>query len=107
MIWNFIEDIAIFSDGSFVLINKVKLVEFKEDISQGYDTDLTQIYTSGVFDVQSIARIMTQLGEDIREYVFNEFQIYRHCEVCNVLFLKKSKNKWICSGKCKTRKYRI
>ena len=107
MIWKFIEDIAIYDDDSFVLINKVKLVEFLEDDTQGYDIDLTQIYTHGDFNVQSIARITTQLGEDIREYGFNKFQIYRHCEVCSELFLKKSKNKWICSNKCKTRKYRV
>jgi len=107
MIWKFIEDIAIYDDATFVLINKVKLVEFKEDILQGFDTDLTQIYTHGAFDVQGISRIMTQLGNDIREYGFDKFQIYRHCEVCNQLFLKKSKNKWICSNKCKTKKYRV
>jgi len=110
MIWRFIEDIAIYDDGSFVLINKVKLVEFEEDSHhshRGYDTDLMQIYIHGDFDAQSIARIMTQLGEDIEEYGFDKFQIYRNCKVCNELFLKKSKNKWICSGRCKTKKYHI
>ena len=107
MIWRFIEDIAIYNDGSFVLINKIKLVEFGEDQYRGYDTDLIQIYIHGAFDGQSIARIMTQLHKDIREYGFDEFPIYRHCEVCNHLFLKKSKNKWLCSNKCKTRKYRV
>ena len=67
MIWKFIEDIAIYDDGSFILINKVKLVEFVEDSSKGYDTDLIQIYTHGDFDAHSIAKIMTQLGKDIQE----------------------------------------
>ena len=106
MIWSFIEDIAIYNDG-YVLINKIKLVEFVDGNSKGYDPYLTHIYTRGDFDAQFIARTMRQLGEDIREYGFDKFPIYRHCEVCNELFLKKSKNKWICSGKCKTKKYRI
>jgi len=49
---------------------------------------------------------MTQLGEDLRGYGFDNFQIYRHCEVCTKLFLKTSKNRTICSGKCRTRKNR-
>lgn len=106
MIWSFKEDIATYDDSSFVMIVKVKLVEFDDEDGKGFDTDLTQIHTQGDFDAQSIARIMTQLGEDIREYGFDNFQIYRHCEVCNELFLKTSKNRTICSGKCRTRKNR-
>jgi len=106
MIWSFNEDIAIYNDSGYLLIAKVKLIELIPGNEKFFYVDLPLIYTQGHIDVSLYFEILVQLREEIREYGIDNFQVYRRCEVCNELFLKTSKNKTICSGKCRTRKSR-
>jgi len=105
MMWSFKEDIAIYKECGYLLIIKVKLIEIILDDVKTFDTHLTMIYKHWSDDIL-YSKLKPQLSEDIREYGLDNFQIYRHCEVCDKLFLKTSKNKTICSGKCRTRKSR-
>jgi len=105
--WSFKEDIATYDNGSFVMIIKIKLVEFNDEDEKRFDVGFTEVHiTQFAFDEKFVSRIMAQLGEDMLEYGIDNFHVYRHCEVCDELFLKTSKNKTICSGKCRTRKSR-
>jgi len=106
VIWRFKEDVAIYKECGYLLIIKVKLIEIILDDVKTFDIHLTMIYKHWSDDMLYFSKLKPQLYTDVQEYGFDNFQVYRHCEVCNELFLKTSKNKTICSSKCRTRKSR-
>jgi len=93
--WTIIKDIAIYHSGANYNATKIVLTD---------DDEITLVELNTIGDVPKSA--MDELRKILKDSDTKCFQRYVRCEVCDELFQKTSKNRTICSGKCRTRKSR-